>query len=196
MLPFFFLQKPIVGQDKRTTCCLCCEKGPVALRTQLERSAYVCGESIKLRANIDNQGEEVVRLKVKVIQASMKSLKMLSYPKKNYIEIFTWIIFLFLYVMTCTQKSVISVIITEQDFKEKNTHSSECVSTANLLWLIPPYIFFLTQIPKSTCVRVDFKMKSFNLSKITVFILYFNISALHYPRNTNRTITHFEFQYI
>ncbi|KAJ9579335.1 hypothetical protein L9F63_024555, partial [Diploptera punctata] len=61
-------RKPMVGQDKRTICCLCCEKGPVVLRTQLERSAYVCGESIKLRANIDNQGEEEVRLKVKLIQ--------------------------------------------------------------------------------------------------------------------------------
>nr|CAD7604225.1 unnamed protein product [Timema genevievae] len=61
-------QKPMVGQDKRTTCCLCCEKGPVVLMTQLERSAYVCGESVKLRANIDNQGEEVVKLKVKLIQ--------------------------------------------------------------------------------------------------------------------------------
>lgn len=65
----------MVGQDKRTTCCLCCEKGPVVLRTQLERSAYVCGESIKLRASIDNQGEEEVRLKVKLIQVSLMSNK-------------------------------------------------------------------------------------------------------------------------
>jgi len=65
----------MVGQDKRTTCCLCCEKGPVVLRTQLERSAYVCGESIKLRASIDNQGEEEVRLKVKLIQVSLISEK-------------------------------------------------------------------------------------------------------------------------
>ncbi|XP_063230472.1 arrestin domain-containing protein 2-like isoform X2 [Bacillus rossius redtenbacheri] len=60
--------KPMVGQDKRTTCCLCCEKGPVVLRTQLERSAYVCGESIKLRASVDNQGQEEVRLKVRLLQ--------------------------------------------------------------------------------------------------------------------------------
>lgn len=60
--------KPMVGQDKKTTCCLCCKKGPIALRTQLERSAYVCGESIKLKATIDNQGEDNVRLKVKLIQ--------------------------------------------------------------------------------------------------------------------------------
>ncbi|XP_071442765.1 arrestin domain-containing protein 2-like [Hetaerina americana] len=60
--------KPMVGHDKRTTCCLCCEKGPVVLRAKLERSAYVCGESIKLRADVDNQGEEEVRLKVKLLQ--------------------------------------------------------------------------------------------------------------------------------
>ncbi|RZF38361.1 hypothetical protein LSTR_LSTR009256 [Laodelphax striatellus] len=60
--------KPMVGTDKRTTCCLCCEKGHVVLRTQLERSAYVCGESIKLKASVDNQGEEEVRLKVKLLQ--------------------------------------------------------------------------------------------------------------------------------
>jgi hypothetical protein len=63
----------MVGQDKRTTCCLCCEKGPVVLQTQLERSAYVCGETIKLRANIDNQGEEEVKLKVRLIQVSLMS---------------------------------------------------------------------------------------------------------------------------
>jgi hypothetical protein len=78
----------MVGQDKRTTCCLCCEKGPVALRTQLERSAYVCGESIKLRASIDNQGEEEVRLKVKLIQVSLidKNIhKKRSIVNKNYL---------------------------------------------------------------------------------------------------------------
>ncbi|KAL1117249.1 hypothetical protein AAG570_004575, partial [Ranatra chinensis] len=60
--------KPMVGQDKRTTCCLCCKRGPVVLRTQLERSAYVCGESVRLKANIENQGEEEVRLIVRLMQ--------------------------------------------------------------------------------------------------------------------------------
>ncbi|XKL64211.1 hypothetical protein PGB90_004297 [Kerria lacca] len=58
--------KPIIGQDRKTTCCLCCERGPIMLRSQLLRSAYVCGESIKLKATIDNQGEEDVRLKVRL----------------------------------------------------------------------------------------------------------------------------------
>ena len=58
----------MVGQDKRTSCCFCCKRGPVSLRTQLERSAYVCGESIKMKADIDNQGEEGVRLKIRLVQ--------------------------------------------------------------------------------------------------------------------------------
>lgn len=58
----------MIGQDKKTICCFWCERGPVSLRAQLERSAYVCGESIKLRADMDNQGEEEVRLKVKLLQ--------------------------------------------------------------------------------------------------------------------------------
>jgi len=58
------------GYDKRTKCCLCCEKSPVTLHTKLERSAYVCGESIKLKATIDNQGEEAARLKVKLVQVN------------------------------------------------------------------------------------------------------------------------------
>lgn len=60
--------KPMIGQDKKTTCCLCCQKGPVVLRTELERSAYVSGEAIRLRTNIDNQGEEEVRLFIKLFQ--------------------------------------------------------------------------------------------------------------------------------
>ncbi|XP_076052796.1 arrestin domain-containing protein 2-like [Oratosquilla oratoria] len=60
--------KPMVGQDKRALCCLCCRRGPVALRTQLERTAYVCGESIKLKADIDNQSEEEIRLRLKLMQ--------------------------------------------------------------------------------------------------------------------------------
>ncbi|KAK3849066.1 hypothetical protein Pcinc_044164 [Petrolisthes cinctipes] len=58
----------MVGQDKRALCCLCCKRGPVSLRTQLERTAYVCGESIKLKADIDNQSEEEIRLRLKLVQ--------------------------------------------------------------------------------------------------------------------------------
>ena len=60
----------MVGQDKRAKCCFCCEKGCVSLRTQLERSAYCCGESIKLKADVTNQSEEDVRLKIRLVQVS------------------------------------------------------------------------------------------------------------------------------
>ncbi|KAH9366582.1 hypothetical protein HPB48_003491 [Haemaphysalis longicornis] len=60
--------KPLVGHDKRAVCCLCCQKGVVSLRSALERSAYCCGESLRLKADIDNQSEEEVRLKLKLIQ--------------------------------------------------------------------------------------------------------------------------------
>ncbi|XP_077499011.1 arrestin domain-containing protein 3-like [Amblyomma americanum] len=60
--------KPLMGQDKRAVCCLCCQKGVVSLRSALERSAYCCGESLRLKADIDNQSEEEVRLKLKLIQ--------------------------------------------------------------------------------------------------------------------------------
>jgi hypothetical protein len=43
----------------------------------LERTAYVCGESVKLRAEIDNQGQDNVRLTVKLMQVSHKYSRIL-----------------------------------------------------------------------------------------------------------------------
>lgn len=60
--------KPLFAHDKRATCCLCCRRGPVTLRSRLERSAYCCGESIKLKADIDNQSEKDVRLRLTLVQ--------------------------------------------------------------------------------------------------------------------------------
>lgn len=60
--------KPMQAHDKRASCCLCCQRRPVSLRVQLERSAYVCGESVKLKADIDNQSEQIVRLRIRLIQ--------------------------------------------------------------------------------------------------------------------------------
>ncbi|KAK9746234.1 Arrestin (or S-antigen), C-terminal domain [Popillia japonica] len=58
--------KPI--EDARSTCCWCCKKSTVSLRCVLERSAYVCKESLKLKATIDNQSQEEVSLRVKLEQ--------------------------------------------------------------------------------------------------------------------------------
>ncbi|KAH9423468.1 hypothetical protein DERP_003747 [Dermatophagoides pteronyssinus] len=60
--------KPLVGRDRRSICCLCCRHGIVNLKAYLERSGYCCGESIRLKAEIDNQSEEIVRLRLKLVQ--------------------------------------------------------------------------------------------------------------------------------
>ncbi|CAG9770230.1 unnamed protein product [Ceutorhynchus assimilis] len=60
--------KPTILESRRSTCCWCCKKGTVSLRSVLERSAYACRESIKLKATIDNQGEEEVRLRIRLEQ--------------------------------------------------------------------------------------------------------------------------------
>ncbi|KAJ8969568.1 hypothetical protein NQ314_001689 [Rhamnusium bicolor] len=60
--------KPIVLENRRSTCCWCCKKGTINLRCVVARSAYVCKESIKLKVTIDNQGDEEVKLRVKLEQ--------------------------------------------------------------------------------------------------------------------------------
>ncbi|GAB0095309.1 arrestin domain-containing protein 3 [Sergentomyia squamirostris] len=60
--------KPLTAQDKKVKCCLCCAKGPVTLSCSLDRSAYCCGETLKLKSVIDNQGEDSAKLKVRLLQ--------------------------------------------------------------------------------------------------------------------------------
>jgi hypothetical protein len=60
--------KPVVCEDRKSTCCWCCKKGTVSLRCVLERSAYVCKESVKLKATIDNQSGDEVKLRVRLEQ--------------------------------------------------------------------------------------------------------------------------------
>jgi len=60
--------KPLSWRRKRTSCCLCCRKGPLSLSVQLDRSAYVCGESLRLKADINNRSAEDVRLRLRLVQ--------------------------------------------------------------------------------------------------------------------------------
>ncbi|VDM57375.1 unnamed protein product [Angiostrongylus costaricensis] len=53
------------GQDRKMTCCWCCRRGALALRAVLERTAYVCGENIRMRAQVclsDDKGNECLHL--------------------------------------------------------------------------------------------------------------------------------------
>ena len=49
------LQQPINSTDTDTVGCCCCAEGPVVSEFKLERSGYVPGEFINIRAEIDNR---------------------------------------------------------------------------------------------------------------------------------------------
>ncbi|CAC5396249.1 unnamed protein product [Mytilus coruscus] len=59
---------PTRGSDKRNSCCLCCNRGPVSLQAELERSAYCCGENLRLKATVQNGSSQEVWLFCKLVQ--------------------------------------------------------------------------------------------------------------------------------
>ncbi|KAI6228372.1 CBN-ARRD-6 protein [Aphelenchoides besseyi] len=59
---------PLTGQDHKISCLHCCTRGTIALRLILERSAYCCGESLKLRAHIENHQDFRVTLCIRLYQ--------------------------------------------------------------------------------------------------------------------------------
>ncbi|XP_064625332.1 arrestin domain-containing protein 3-like isoform X2 [Lineus longissimus] len=56
------------AEDHRNACCLCCGKGPVSLSATLARSAYCCGENMKLKCEIQNGSDENVWVICRLIQ--------------------------------------------------------------------------------------------------------------------------------
>lgn len=64
--------KPLAAVERSNRCACCCgliaTGGDLTLRCTLERSAYVCNESLRLKASIDNGGNESVRLLVRLVQ--------------------------------------------------------------------------------------------------------------------------------
>lgn len=59
---------PMVGADKKTVCCLCCRRGPIGLQVTLERTAYVCGENIRMHAQVENQSDQGASVKLRLMQ--------------------------------------------------------------------------------------------------------------------------------
>ncbi|ETN74243.1 arrestin domain protein, partial [Necator americanus] len=59
---------PLSGQDRKTTCCWCCRRGALALRVVLDRTAYVCGENIRVRAQVENRQSTQQLISIKLIQ--------------------------------------------------------------------------------------------------------------------------------
>lgn len=66
------LQNPIFGAEKRWQYGFCfCYRKPIAtLRSILERTAYCSGETVKLKSFIQNNSDEAVKLKVRLVQVS------------------------------------------------------------------------------------------------------------------------------
>ncbi|CAI4226900.1 unnamed protein product [Auanema sp. JU1783] len=59
---------PLTGQDRKVTCCWCCQRGALALRITLDRTAYVCGENIRIRAQVENWQSSQQVVSIKLIQ--------------------------------------------------------------------------------------------------------------------------------
>ncbi|KAI6228611.1 Arrestin domain-containing protein 2 [Aphelenchoides fujianensis] len=59
---------PITGQDHKIRCLRCCSRGTIALRVVLERTAYCCGESLRMRAHIENHQDFRVTLCTRLYQ--------------------------------------------------------------------------------------------------------------------------------
>ncbi|CAP23657.2 Protein CBR-ARRD-6 [Caenorhabditis briggsae] len=59
---------PLTAQDRKVTCCWCCQRGALALRIILERTAYVCGENIRVRAQIENRQSSAQSLVIRLVQ--------------------------------------------------------------------------------------------------------------------------------
>ncbi|GMR36254.1 hypothetical protein PMAYCL1PPCAC_06449, partial [Pristionchus mayeri] len=59
---------PLTGQDRMTTCCMCCQRGALAIRVTMDRTAYVCGENIRVRAQVENRQPSQQVINIKLIQ--------------------------------------------------------------------------------------------------------------------------------
>ncbi|XP_046549336.1 arrestin domain-containing protein 3-like [Haliotis rubra] len=53
--------KVLRGEDEIYICCLCCESGPISCNFELDRSGYVPGESIPIKAKITNHSNRTIR---------------------------------------------------------------------------------------------------------------------------------------
>jgi len=59
---------PVRCEEQSRRCCLCCLVGPVGLDATLQRSAYCCGEHIKLQVEIQNGSDQNVWVVIRLLQ--------------------------------------------------------------------------------------------------------------------------------
>jgi hypothetical protein len=66
---FHPFQQPLSAQDHKMRCQGCCpRRGVIALRAVLERSAYCCGEELRLRLQLENRQDCAAQLCVRLTQ--------------------------------------------------------------------------------------------------------------------------------
>ncbi|KAE9551873.1 hypothetical protein FO519_004922 [Halicephalobus sp. NKZ332] len=58
----------LCGQDHKVRCFRCCQRGTIALRVVLERTAYCCGENLRIKAHIENRQDFTINLNIKLFQ--------------------------------------------------------------------------------------------------------------------------------
>ncbi|XP_066269228.1 uncharacterized protein [Branchiostoma lanceolatum] len=54
------IQAPLMGQQSKTLCCLCCASGPIELQVQADRSAYCPGEPIMIGGSLENNSSSKI----------------------------------------------------------------------------------------------------------------------------------------
>ena len=66
----FYFQKTQHASDRKTIRCCCRSSGPIALKAEMQRSAYCPGEFVNIRTKLDNNSDKTMKLGVKFIQVS------------------------------------------------------------------------------------------------------------------------------
>lgn len=65
---FYFSKTPVSCRDQSKRCCLCCMVGPISMEATLDRSAYCCGENIKMKCYVENGSDQNVWIICRLIQ--------------------------------------------------------------------------------------------------------------------------------
>nr|CDQ03298.1 BMA-ARRD-6 [Brugia malayi] len=58
----------LLGQNKEVTWHGCCRRGALALRVIMDRTAYLCGENVRILAHVENRQNGIVWIVMRLIQ--------------------------------------------------------------------------------------------------------------------------------
>uniref|UniRef100_A0A8R1TKT5 Arrestin C-terminal-like domain-containing protein n=1 Tax=Onchocerca volvulus TaxID=6282 RepID=A0A8R1TKT5_ONCVO len=58
----------LLGQNKKVTWHGCCRRGALALRIIMDRTAYLCGENVRILAHVENRQNGLVWIAMRLIQ--------------------------------------------------------------------------------------------------------------------------------